>query len=72
MRKNEEIGELPPNVTNKQALSSVDTLRMHVERQSIISKDTIKTIVNLENIIDTVGSKIIRALGDNSCQKSHT
>jgi hypothetical protein len=52
--EDEEIGELPPNVTNKQALSAVDTLRRYVERQPNISENTFKAIVHLESVIDKI------------------
>ena len=44
IEEDEEIGELPPNVTNKQALSAMDTLRKYVERQPNVSEDTYKSL----------------------------
>ncbi|XP_071037016.1 uncharacterized protein [Parasteatoda tepidariorum] len=50
--EDEEIEDLPPNVTNKQALSGVDTIKRFIERQPNMSEETFKAIVHLESVID--------------------
>lgn len=60
--EDEEIGELPPNVTNKQALSAVDTLKRYVERQPNMSEDTFKAIAHLESVIDKISYSSLKQI----------
>lgn len=55
-----EIDDLPPNVTTKQALSAVDTLRTYIESQANMSEDTFKAIVHLENVIDKISDSNLK------------
>lgn len=57
---NEEISELPPSVTNKQALSAVDTLKRYVEHQPNMSEDTFKAIAHLECVIDKISCSSLK------------
>lgn len=50
----EKIGDLSENVTNKQALSALHTLRRYVERQPDMSEDTFKAIAHLESVVDKI------------------
>ncbi|XP_071039881.1 uncharacterized protein [Parasteatoda tepidariorum] len=47
--EDEEIEDLPPNVTNKQALSAVDTVRRFIERQPNMSEETFKAIESIKD-----------------------
>ncbi|XP_071037106.1 uncharacterized protein [Parasteatoda tepidariorum] len=58
--EDEEIEGLPPNVTNKQALSAVDTVRRFIERQPNMSEETFKAIVHLESVIDKLSSTSLK------------
>lgn len=52
--EHEEIRELPSNVTSKQALSPVDTLKKYVEHLWNMLDDTFNAIVHLESVLDKI------------------
>ncbi|XP_071039583.1 uncharacterized protein [Parasteatoda tepidariorum] len=58
--EDEEIEDLPPNVTNKQALSAVDTVRRFIERQPNMSEETFKAMVHLESVIDKLSNTSLK------------